>query len=542
MGKRCKASHPASSGSGALVLALFFYAGAALAQPVAVSPSVMPQVATVDQRFQSYNVEMAEVIGGNFWKPYHQNGDTAQKLPQTTNGSPVDAGNLQAGQSPTMFEPRAPIDLTNARLRRLAAALGPAYLRVSGTWANTVFFHDSDAPAPASPPPGFQGVLTRPEWKGVIDFAHVVNARLLTSFAISAGVRDTAGVWTPDQARKLLAYTKAIAGEVAAAEFFNEPTMPEYGGAPPGYDAAAYARDFAVFQSFAKETVPEMRTVGPAAVGEAVLLPAMSGKAPSILKSADLLAANPPPLSDVFSYHFYGAASVRCTGMGSGAQTTADAALSDEWLSRADRSYVFYSGLRDRFEPGKPIWITETADAACGGNPWANTFLDTFRYLDQHARLARDGVSVVFHNTLASSEYGLLDQNTFAPRPNYWAALLWHRLMGPNVLNPGPSRHGLNLYAQCLPGHPGGVTLLAINTSREDSRSIELPIAAERYTLAAEKLEANLVQLNGEKLELSRDGELPTIKGQHIARGQVELAPASITFLAMQGAANENCP
>jgi heparanase len=151
-------------------------------------------------------------------------------------------------------------------------------------------------------------------------------------------------------------------------------------------------------------------------------------------------------------------------------------------------------------------------------------------------------VSVVFHNTLASSEYGLLDQNTFAPRPNYWAALLWHRLMGPNVLNPGPSRHGLNLYAQCLPGHPGGVTLLAINTSREDSRSIELPIAAERYTLAAEKLEANLVQLNGQKLELSRDGELPTIKGQHIARGQVELAPASITFLAMQGAANENCP
>jgi hypothetical protein len=76
--------------------------------------------------------------------------------------------------------------------------------------------------------------------------------------------------------------------------------------------------------------------------------------------------------------------------------------------------------MRDRFQPGKPAWITETADAACGGNPWAATFLDSFRFLDQLARLAKHGVQAVFHNTLAASEYGLLDQGTFAPRPNYW--------------------------------------------------------------------------------------------------------------------------
>jgi hypothetical protein len=366
-------------------------------------------------------------------------------------------------------------DLTNARLRKLAAALGPAYMRVSGTWANTVYFHDSDTPSPASPPLGFQGVLTRREWKGVIDFAHAVNASLTTSFAISAGERDASGVWKPDSARKLFAYTKAVGGDIAAAEFFNEPTMPEYGGAPAGYDAAAYARDFAIFRAFAREAAPDMRIVGPAAVGEGVLLPAMSGNAPSILTTSDLLSAIPPPVSDIFSYHFYGAASIRCASMGAAAQTTAEAALSEEWLSRADRSYNFYSRLFNQFEPGTPIWITEIADAASGGNPWANTFLDTFRYLDQHGRLARDGVSVVFHNTLASSEYGLLDQNTFAPRPNYWAALLWRRLMGQNVLYPGPSRPSQTLYAQCLPGHPGGVTLLAINTSQTDNLSIDTP-------------------------------------------------------------------
>ena len=42
------------------------------------------------------------------------------------------------------FAYRAPIDLANTRLRKFAAALAPAYLRVSGTWANATYFADSD--------------------------------------------------------------------------------------------------------------------------------------------------------------------------------------------------------------------------------------------------------------------------------------------------------------------------------------------------------------------------------------------------------------
>jgi heparanase len=64
-------------------------------------------------------------------------------------------------------------------------------------------------------------------------------------------------------------------------------------------------------------------------------------------------------------------------------QTSPDAALSEEWLARTDQTLAFYRNPRDQFEPGKPMWVTETAGAACGGNPRASTFLDTFRYLDQ---------------------------------------------------------------------------------------------------------------------------------------------------------------
>jgi hypothetical protein len=75
---------------------------------------------------------------------------------------------------------------------------------VSGTWANTLYFQDSDAPAPVAPPEGFGGVLTRAEWKGVVDFAKAVDARIVTSFAASAGARDGNGTWTPVEAEKFL--------------------------------------------------------------------------------------------------------------------------------------------------------------------------------------------------------------------------------------------------------------------------------------------------------------------------------------------------
>src|SRR4051812_20841891 len=35
-----------------------------------IAPTTMARVGTVDERYQSYNVEMLEVTGGKFWKPY----------------------------------------------------------------------------------------------------------------------------------------------------------------------------------------------------------------------------------------------------------------------------------------------------------------------------------------------------------------------------------------------------------------------------------------------------------------------------------------
>lgn len=492
----------------------------ALAQGVMVSPASLPKIAVVDDRFQSYNVEMLSITGGAFWRPYD-------------NASASEA--RDAGPSPSalpLYQQRPPIDLDHPRLRRLAAALGPAYVRVSGTWANTTFFADQQEMS--APPPGFSAVLTATRWRGLIDFAKAVNADVVTSFAISAGARDGRGGWTSEQAKRWLDATRAAGGRIAAVEFMNEPTLATMNGAPAGYDATRYGQDFRTFYAFIRQEAPATIVLGPGAVGEEV--------GPPLLRAADLLAASEPDVVDAVSYHHYGALSRRCAG--NGAQTSAEEALSEQWLARTDTALAFFRRLRDKFAAGKPIWLTETADAACGGNPWASSFLDTFRYLDQLGRLAQQDVQVVMHNTLVWSDYGLLDEQTFRPRPNYWAALLWRQLMGPVVLDSGVARReGLHLYAHCLRGEAGGVALLAINTSRTQTSAVKLPPGVEvrRFTLSAATLESLQVRLNGRELSLGERDALPDLSGETFVSDALEFAPATLSFVAVPKAGNQSC-
>ena len=487
-----------------------------------MAPASMRAIGTVDGRFQSYNIEMVEVTGGRFWRPYPQ---TSSAHPSTKPTRP-DEPALQEGD---LYAYRPPIDLDSSRLRTLAAALAPAYLRVSGTWANATYFADGDD-APPGPPAGFSSVLSRARWRAVIDFAREVDAQIVTSFAVSAGTRDAAGLWTPDQARHLLAYTRWLGASVAAAEFMNEPTLAASNGAPAGYDAKAYGRDFKVFRELLKQASPGTLILGPGSVGESSSAPA-SGMA-----TADILIASGGGI-DGFSYHHYSTVSRRCGG-----RDVPGKSLSDEWLARTDRTLAFYRSLRDRLAPQKPLWLTETAAAACGGNPWDATFMDTFRYLDQLGRLAKAGVQVVLHNTLAASDYGLLDEGTFVPRPNYWGALLWRRLMGRTVLDPGVLSHGsLYVYAHCNGATPGGVTVLAINASRHAPHTLTLPTASERYSLHARRLQDKAVQLNGRTLTLGANDELPALEASLTPAGVVTFAPASITFLAIPAAGNRAC-
>jgi glycosyl hydrolase family 79 len=495
----------------AIAFSAVWCAGAAAGEAT-IAPADLSAVGTIDERFQSFNVEMVGVTGGPFWKPYAARDELAK--PEATQSA--------AHQKADLFAMRSPIDLGNPLLRKFASALSPAYLRVSGTWANTTFFAGSNA-APTRPPDGYKSVLTRRQWNGVIDFSKAIDAPIVTSFAIGAGTRDKTGRWQPDQARQILSATRKAGGRIAAAEFMNEPDLPEIGGAPPGYGATAFAADYGIFHAFLKQAAPDIMILGPGT----------GGRSP---QDAALFLASASRI-DAVSYHFYGGLSERCAG-----GLTVDGALSEEWLSRTDQTLAFYSALRDRSSPGKPIWLTETAEAACGGNRWSSTFLDTFRYLDQLGRLARAGVQIVMHNTLVESDYGLLDEITFRPRPNYWAAALWRRLMGTVVLDPGvPIQRGLHVYAHCQRKTPGAVVLLVINNDPQAPHALVLPNSSERFTLDAATLQDASMRLNGALLTEEAVDQLPRLAGLPTSAGPVKFAPATITFLVIPGAANRNC-
>ncbi len=512
----------------AVILSVVCLANAAAplakADDTLIAPKGFARVGRIDPRFQAYNLDLIAITG----MPTPAAKSASAKSDEQTH-SDERVATVMSG-----VKLERPLDLYNARLRTLASALGPAYLRTSGTSANSVYFQNDDKPALTQPPAGYGSVLTRAQWKGVIDFAHAVDAKLLMSFTINTAVRDGAGLWTPLQARPLVDYTHAIGGNIHAAELFNEPNLPSYGGAPKGYDGAWFARDQVAFRAFAARSLPKMKIVGP---GDVVM---NNMPLPGNMNGASMMAGQPQPRFDIISYHFYPAVAPRCAPSSSPVGTSPDKALTEEWLGRTDKSLADHKALRDRYAPGAPIWNTETAGAACSGAPWSATFIDSFRYVDQLGRLAKNGASAVFHQTLVGGNYGLLDPETFAPRPNYWAALLWRRTVGTTVLDAGPVRPDLHLYASCQPRMKGGVTLVAINTGTEP-RTLNVDGKVDLYALTATELQSATVDLNGHRLSLGDKDAIPTLKPQAMAGGKVLLAPTSINFIELPDAKNPVC-
>lgn len=473
----------------------------------------LEKLGTVDERYQGYNVEMVEVTGGRFWAPY-------------------------GGTDGERYRQRPPIDLSNERLIALAKHLGPSLMRVSGTWANNTYL-EAEGEDLSEPPPGFVQILTRDQWRGVVAFSNAVDAPLVTSFAVSNGTRGPDGRWQAEQARRLADLTDEEGGQFIAAEFFNETNMPSAAPEmPQGYTVEDYAADFAIFSDWAREALPGLIIMGPGGVGEGRPPEQRPADMTGRLSSEDLSAATPDSV-DAFSYHFYAIPSQRCDFPGVGSAKKEDA-LTAAWLDTTVRDYEHYAAIRDAYEPGKPIWNTETAQASCGGSPWASTFLDSFRYLNQLGVLAQKGVQVVLHNTLAASDYALIDGDTLEPRPNYWAAVLWRQLMDNTVLaSPASPSPDVRLYAQCLRGTPGGVALLAINIGDEE---VALPVGNEAtaWVMTGEPVDTRSVMVNGTVPSLDESGDIVGLDGAPVDES-LPLGGQSIAFIAVADAGNAAC-
>ena len=449
-----------------------------MAQFVTLQASGLEVLRQVDERLMSYNVEMTEVTGGTFWKAY-----TPEQIAGTEKFPPITGFHELAG----LMQWYDPIDTTNPRLLKLTKDLGPAWMRVSGTWATKTYY---DFAGTGVTPEGYQNRMTRDQWVNIIKFADEIGAKILISVANCEGLHHTDEPWNPSQAELIFNLSKELGHPIDAVEFTNEPNMMEGTGFPAGYKPEHFRRDQDLFHKWVRENHPECMVVGPCTTdGNALKMGPGDDKGGAGIAdimyscSTDELMEGCTEKVDVFSYHYYNGISERLESVMPMAHWQADQTLTEDYLAVAGSAARAFAPFRDKYAPGAQMWVTESGDAGGGGNTWGSTFMDVFRTLNELGEFATVTDGVIFHNTLASSDYGFLKHGTFEPRPNYFAVLLWQRLMGKTVYATGEAlREGAHVFAHSRKDGKDGVVYLVINNSAE-ATTVQLPKDAALYTL-----------------------------------------------------------
>ena len=155
---------------------------------ITLQPEGLKELRKMNPALISYNVEMTEVTGGTFWKAY-----TPEQIAGTEQVPPPDFSKGMVA----MHQWYDPIDSTNPRLIKLAKALGPVWVRVSGTWATKTYYDFEDT---GVVPEGYQNRLTKQQWLNLLDFVKAVDGKLLVSVANCEGLHSASEPWNPSQA------------------------------------------------------------------------------------------------------------------------------------------------------------------------------------------------------------------------------------------------------------------------------------------------------------------------------------------------------
>ena len=491
---------------------------------IELCPETLRPVRTRDMRQLSYNIEMTELTGGTFWKPYTDGQiDGTEPFPV-----PEDPGEIMKLLM-QLHVPMPAIDLYESRIRTLAKALGPVIIRFSGSWATRTYY-DFDGHTGGKVPDGFDFVLTAEQWLGALDFAKAVGAEIMVSLANSYGVHENGtGRWLPDQAELLWNFTAEHGMTIGYAEFMNEPNLINGMKLPEGYGAAEYGRDHDLFAAWLRDNHPETALVGPCA-SDSPRSTMVGGNMLSLLTSAELLE-HIKEKPAYFSYHSYAGISER--GQFFGNHHPFEKALTEEYLGLTISDLEYAIPQRDDYAPGCDMWVTESADGACGGNTWAPTFAEVFRFLDEAARFDLKARGILFHNTLASSAYGFLDSETHEPRPQYWAALLFNTLCGEVVYDTGVEiSEGAHVFAFSRRDGKDGAVYLCINNSASKPLELTVP-AGESYILSSDKLRGRNIRLNGTVLEMPDARTMPELKGAPVSSGPLTIAPLTAAFIVV---------
>lgn len=468
------------------------------------------------------------------------------------------------------------LDLTNPLLAKAIKAFSPLRVRVGGSLQDQVVYETPNLGSPCNPFTkvsgglfGFsQGCITMERWDAINDL--FVNTGVVVTFGLNAlqgrqqirkGVWG--GAWNSSNARDFMEYTVSMNYPVDSWEFGNELSGSGI-GASVGVEQ--YGKDLVELQSIINQLYGD-------STKPLVLAP---GGFYDQKWFAQLLEVSGPNVLNAMTHHIYN------LGAGNDPQV-ANRILNPQYLSQISDTFRSLQLTIQRHGPWSAPWVGEAGGAYnSGSRQVSNTFLNSFWYLDQLGQSAKYDTKVYCRQTLIGGNYGLLDTDTFVPNPDYYSALLWHRLMGTRVLSIDISGSSyLRAYAHCGK-QKGGVALLLLNLHRSmgfmisvrNDLNIDLAEGQgirrdnafvhglkrtvswvgskasdglkkrEEYHLSAKDGSpfARTMVLNGAPLELTEDGDIPQLYPVQVSvNSPIYVAPLSIAFVVFPDFEAEAC-
>lgn len=350
------------------------------------------------------------------------------------------------------------LDLDNQLLLNAVRAFSPMKLRLGGTLQNKVIYESQNVKecnqfTKSSELFGFtNGCLPLKRWDELNDFFSKSGAVVIFGLNALSGKTlqssgSAVGDWDSSNAESLIRYTFEKGYDIRGWELGNE-----LSGNGVGTKIAAdqYSSDVIhlsnVLQDIYKDTKSKPLVVAPGGFFDANWFREFVHKTPSL---------------DVATHHIY--------NLGPGVdEHLVDKILNPSVLDGVANTFRDLQNLLKSSKTSAVAWVGEAGGAYNSGrNHVTNTFIFSFWYLDQLGMSASYDTKTYCRQSLIGGNYGLLDTTTFEPNPDYYSALLWHRLMGRKVLSARFS--GLNTtraYAHCAK-QSQGIVLLLINLNSD---------------------------------------------------------------------------
>ncbi|KAI4379885.1 hypothetical protein MLD38_006126 [Melastoma candidum] len=362
------------------------------------------------------------------------------------------------------------LDLGNLVLFNAVNAFSPLVIRVGGTLQDRLVYQMEGDQGPCNPQTidnseflGFsQGCLPMSRWDKLNDFFK--HAGAIVTFGLNALYGRTVesdgsatGPWDSTNSEALLRYTVNRGYTIHGWELGNELSGKGIGAR---ITAAQYASDLQELRFLVDEIYGGFDTK------PLVLAPGGFFEEKWFEEFIHLTNRT----LQVVTQHVY--------SLGAGAEDhLKDKILDPSYLNGIVGTFRAVQSILNNSGSSAVAWVSEAGGAVNSGRHLVtDAFMSSFWYLDQLATASMYDTKKFCRQTLIGGGYGLLNSSTFQPNPDYYSALLWHRLMGSRVLSTNfTGTNEIRAYSHCSKNSTG-ITMLLINLDGNTTVQVDVMV------------------------------------------------------------------